>query len=94
MKNKIKTVVKKIMLGLLVLAMVIAGVIIGWEVVRPTVVGSKDAPHILEREVTPPTDFELYVSSKEVQDELALMFKRHQRDTLTKEITELETSKR
>lgn len=93
MKQKIKTIIYRAIAVAIFIAMILASIILGWEMVRPTVVSKFEKEEI----VTPkeePTEFEMYVASKEVQEELGLMWKRHQRDELNKEITELETSKR
>lgn len=92
--KKIQTILKRTAVVAIVVLIALTVVITSWEVVRPDIVDKFSHKTEIKREVPEPTDFELYVASKEVQEELELMWKRHQRDTLTKEITELETSKR
>ena len=70
----------------------IVATVLTWETFRPNVVSVFEGEAV-ETPKEEPTDFELYVASNEVQEELELMYKRHQRDKLTQEITELETSK-
>ena len=92
---KIITMKKYIKLAIRILILAtafIVATILTWETFRPNVVSLFEGEPV-ETPTEEPSDFELYVASKEVQEELELMYKRHQRDQLTQEITELETLK-
>lgn len=65
----------------------LALIITVWEQVRPGFVHLFESPTVEAHQyVEPATDFELYVASKEVQDELHLMFLKKQRKDLDDQI--------
>ena len=85
----IKKALKYISYAVVGAAIVIGCVIAGWETVRPTVVGWYGGDTVITESVTEPaTEFELYVASQEVQEQLQLMFMKHQRKLLDEQIAE------
>ena len=83
----IKSVLKKVVIGLILFLCAIALTIGGWETVRPTVMSKFDGEtYVSPIVVEPATEFELYVASEEVQEMLQLEFMKHQRKMLDDEI--------
>ena len=82
---------KKIGYSLLAIIIAMAITIGVWEHFRAGLVRLFDSPTVtVERTVDAPTEFELYVASKEIQDELKLMFLKHQRKELDDQIAKSE----
>lgn len=91
MKNKIQLLIRKVVRYTLIAIILASLLIVAWEAVRPNVVTLLESePVVIAREVDEPTEFELYVASKEVQDELNLMFKKQKRKELDDEIAKSE----
>lgn len=89
-----KQIIKKIAKWFLIALLAVLAVIIGWETVRPTVVGwIPDNTVVYQAPKDEPTEFELWQKSDEVQQQLDLMYKKSQRDALTKEITDIESKR-
>ena len=83
----IKSVLKKVVIGLILFLCAIALTIGGWETVRPTVMDKFQKEEVVQvSEIEPATEFELYVASEEVQEMLQLEFMKHQRKMLDDEI--------
>ena len=82
---------KKIGYSLLALLVVMAITIGVWEQYRDGMIRLFDSETIVyERPVEEATEYELYVASQEVQDELKLMFMKHQRKVLDDQIAKTE----
>lgn len=85
------TIKKMLVYKVIALAIALLAILC-WEQVRTPVIDWYDGDAVVvERPKDEPTEFELFIASQEVQDSLHLMFKRHQREELTAEITELES---
>lgn len=84
-----KHVIKRAIQFTLILAAFVALVIFAWELTpaRDSVVTIFDSePIVYERTPEEVSEFELYVASQEVQQELKLMYMKHQRQVLDEQI--------
>jgi len=82
-----KKVLKRALLWATIIAVILAAIIVAWEVVRPSIV--TEEVHIIERvkaEQKEMTDYDHWLASDEVRDELELMFMKHKREELDEEI--------
>lgn len=70
-----------------------AGIALGMYAYAPVMNFLEGEEVVFERPAAQPTEFELWVASEEVKAELELMFKRHKRDELNEQITELESKR-
>ena len=88
MNSIIKKLVRAVLWGLLFATITV----VAWETVRPTVTSWIPDNTVVYRAPAPePSEFELWQKTDDVQEQLALMYKKYQRDELTKEITDLES---
>lgn len=89
-----KQTLKKIARWFLVALVAVLVVILAWEAVRPTVVSYiPDNTVVYNAPKAEPSEFEMWQKTEEVQTQLDLMYKKHKRDELTKEITDLESKR-